>query len=85
MLGGGIYFAVTYRRVCTQKKGYEKIVLKGVDTMSNPDDAATKARREYMRRWRKNNPDKVRENNRRYWEKKAKEYRESLAQQPTSP
>lgn len=34
-------------------------------------DAAREARRAYYREWRKNNPDKVREKNRRYWEKKA--------------
>ncbi|MBR6571494.1 MAG: phosphatase [Clostridia bacterium] len=39
-------------------------------TQSN---AAIQARREYQRRWRKANPDKVREQNRRYWEKKAHE------------
>lgn len=33
--------------------------------------AARDARNEYYREWRKNNPDKVREKNRRYWEKKA--------------
>ena len=34
-------------------------------------DAAKMARREYARQWRKRNPDKVRENNRRDWERKA--------------
>ena len=34
-------------------------------------DAAKMAQREYARQWRRKNPDKVRENNRRYWEKKA--------------
>lgn len=29
----------------------------------------------YYRQWRKNNPDKVREYNERYWEKKAAEWR----------
>ena len=47
--------------------------------MSTLNADAIQARREYQRRWRKNNPDKVRETNRRYWEKKAKEYRDSLA------
>ena len=37
------------------------------------DDAAREAKRQYERNWRKNNPDKVREKNRRYWEKKARE------------
>ena len=34
-------------------------------------DAAREAQRAYYREWRKKNPDKVREKNRRYWEKKA--------------
>lgn len=32
---------------------------------------AKDARREYMKRWRKNNPDKVKEYDRRRWEKLA--------------
>lgn len=32
---------------------------------------ARKARNEYMREWRKNNKDKVKANNKRYWEKRA--------------
>lgn len=36
-------------------------------------EAARDAKREYYRQWRKNNPDKKREQNRRYWEKKAHE------------
>lgn len=34
-------------------------------------EAAKKARREYIRKWRRDHPEKVRETNRRYWEKKA--------------
>ena len=34
-------------------------------------EAAREAQRAYYREWRKKNPDKVREKNRRYWEKKA--------------
>lgn len=33
--------------------------------------SANEARKAYYREWRKKNPDKVRETNRRYWEKKA--------------
>ncbi|XKE59948.1 phosphatase (plasmid) [Sutcliffiella horikoshii] len=32
-----------------------------------------KARRDYQREWRKNNPDKVKAYQKRFWEKKAKE------------
>lgn len=36
-------------------------------------DRALELRREYMRKWRKKNPDKVKTSQDRYWEKKAKE------------
>lgn len=34
-------------------------------------EQAREERREYFRQWRAKNPDKVRENNRRYWERRA--------------
>ena len=34
-------------------------------------NAATEARRAYMKAWRAANKDKVKEHNRRYWERKA--------------
>jgi len=37
------------------------------------NEQAKKARREYQRQWRAKNRDKVREANRRYWERKAEE------------
>lgn len=47
------------------------------------DFVAEAARREvmrqYQREWRAKNPDKVREKNRRYWEKKGREFLASLA------
>ena len=36
-------------------------------------DAAREARNAYKRKWAKNNPDKVKAANRRYWERKAQE------------
>lgn len=41
--------------------------------------ARREAQRQYQREWRAKNPDKVREKNRRYWEKKGREFLESLA------
>lgn len=41
--------------------------------------ATKEARRQYQREWRRNNPDKVRAYNERYWEKKGREFLESLA------
>ena len=35
------------------------------------EERAREERREYFRQWRARNPEKVRENNRRYWEKRA--------------
>lgn len=39
-------------------------------------EEAKKARRDYMRKYRKNNPDKIRDINARYWERKAKQLEE---------
>ena len=39
-----------------------------VETMT---EAAKEARRAYKREWNRKNPDKVRESQRRYWERKA--------------
>ena len=41
--------------------------------------ARREAMRQYQKAWRAKNPDKVRERNRRYWEKKGREFLESLA------
>lgn len=38
--------------------------------MSELSDEAIAARREYQRKWRAENGDKIRESNRRYWERK---------------
>lgn len=40
--------------------------------------ARREAQRQYQRAWRAKNPDKVREKNRRYWEKKGLEYLAAL-------
>ena len=37
----------------------------------NLSKAALEARREYKRRWRQANPEKVQEANRKYWERRA--------------
>ncbi len=42
---------------------------------------AIAARREYQKKWRKANPDKVREKNRRYWEKVAAKRKEAQDEQ----
>lgn len=35
------------------------------------DEQARKAQREYLREWRKRNPDRVKEANRKYWQRRA--------------
>ena len=39
--------------------------------MENLTEAVREAKRQYMREWRKKNPERVKANNRRYWERKA--------------
>ena len=41
--------------------------------MKEISEKAKEAQRAYLREWRRKNPDKVRENNRRYWERKAQQ------------
>lgn len=45
--------------------------------MAKMTDAAREAQRAYMREWRKKNPERVREKNKRYWEKRARRSQES--------
>jgi hypothetical protein len=40
--------------------------------------AAKEAKRQYHREWRKNNPDRVKASQQRYWAKKGREYLEAL-------
>lgn len=42
--------------------------------MNNIEEIARKIRNETIREWRTKNKDKVKEANKRYWEKKAREY-----------
>ena len=44
--------------------------------MSPLSNDAKNAQAEYMREWRRKNKDRVRENNRRYWERKAAQRKE---------
>lgn len=42
-----------------------------MDSEKRIDEQARAARAEYFREWRRKNPDKVRENNRKYWQRRA--------------
>lgn len=63
-----VHFLVTIIHHTGQVVKEKKNEMKGESHM---DEKAREARREYLREWRKRNPDKVRENNRRYWERRA--------------
>ena len=43
------------------------------DFMTELSNQAKEAQRAYLREWRRKNPEKVQENNRRYWERKAQQ------------
>ena len=60
-------------------------ISKGMKHMQQMSEQAIAARREYQRKWRKANPEKVREKNRRYWEKQAKKREEEVECQPSEP
>ena len=47
--------------------------MNDISNLTKEEQAAIIARREYYRKWRKANADKVKENNRRYWQKKGEE------------
>lgn len=42
-----------------------------MDSEKRLDEQARAARAEYFREWRRKNPDRVRETNKRYWQKRA--------------
>ncbi len=44
-----------------------------MNSLSKMSDREVQAMREYARKWREANPDKVKAAQKRYWEKKAKE------------
>ncbi len=51
--------------------------------MENTTEAARLAYNAYIRAWRQAHPDKVREHNRRYWEKKVARMQAEAEQQNT--
>lgn len=55
--------------------------------MNDFTESAREARREYMREWRAKNGDKIRESNRRYWERRAtrEKERDSHAETKNKP
>jgi hypothetical protein len=59
-------------RVNRKRKEFFERVIKMNEALSEKE-LIQAAQREYKRKWREKNPDKVREHNRRYWLKKAEE------------
>lgn len=57
-------------RAIPQNEAVIKIIQ---ENNSKLTDAAKEARKAYRREWAKKNPDKVKEHQARYWNKKAKE------------
>ena len=51
--------------------------------MNELNKQAREAKNEYYRRWRAKNPEKVKESNRKYWERKARERKEQEARHAT--
>lgn len=52
-----------------------------MDEKITDQEAIREAQREYFREWRKKNKDKVRQHNRNYWEKKARQRLEAKNEQ----
>lgn len=76
------------RRPCKKgRKGPRQVnKLKGCVRMGM-SEAAKEARRlymkEYLREWKRKNPEKVKEHNERYWERKAKQAEKATGQAKT--
>lgn len=55
--------------ICQGKNNRKGVRI--LDSEKRIDEQARAARAEYFREWRRKNPDKVRENNRKYWQRRA--------------
>lgn len=53
-------------------------------SVTNMSEEAKAMRRAYIKAWRQNHPDRVKEHTRKYWEKRAAKEAERLAQSATS-
>lgn len=55
---------------CKNAFGEENVLIAEIDKQALAELAKREAKRQYQREWRRNNPDKVKSQNDRYWEKK---------------
>lgn len=70
---------------CRKAFGEENVSVAETPEQAIADMAKREARRQYQRNWRKNNPDKVKAQRDRYWEKKGHEYLESFGRASEMP
>ena len=62
-------YLITGQVICQDKNNRKEVQI--LDSEKRIDEQAKAARAEYFREWRRKNPDKVRENNRKYWQRRA--------------
>lgn len=62
-----------YIEACKNAFGAKNVSVVETTEQALSELAKREARRQYQREWRKNNPDKVKAQRNRYWEKKGKE------------
>lgn len=62
-------YLIIYKPHCQEKNNRKEVQI--LDSEKKIDEQARAARAEYFREWRKRNPDKVRETNRKYWQRRA--------------
>lgn len=55
--------------ICQYKNNRKEVQI--LNSEKRIDEQARAARAAYFREWRRKNPDKVRENNRKYWQRRA--------------
>lgn len=63
---------------CKKAFGEENVFMAETEKQALAELAKREAKRQYQREWRRNNPDKVKAQNDRYWEKKGREYIEKM-------
>lgn len=74
-----------YIEACKKTFGEENVSVVETTEQALSELAKREARRQYQREWRRNNPDKVKAQRNRYWEKKGHEYIESFSKLSETP
>lgn len=63
------FYLIIYKQHCQEKNNRKEVQI--LDPEKRLDEQARSTRAEYFREWRRKNPDRVREINKRYWQKRA--------------